>query len=420
MENLRKMIQRRLLTDYDILLQENIDEEKIRYYIDKIVETLPNRERELLKDVKVRRDLAKVIMDNIIGLGPLKSLIDDPEITEIMVNGPHKIYFERHGRIELSTQKFDSERDLINVIHKMVALTQRRVDESNPYVDVSSPDGSRINIILPPLSLTGPSITIRKFLKELKVIEDLVSRETLTKEMADFLVAAVKAKLNIIFSGATGTGKTTTLNILSSYIPSTERIVTIEDTAELKLSQENVVRLETRQANVEGKGSISIRDLFRNSLRMRPDRIVLGEIRSDEALDMLQAISSGHGGTMAIIHAGSPEEVITRVETMIAMSHVMLPVWVIRKQIVSAIDIIVHQDQLSDGSRKITHITEVRDFKDNEVILKDIFSFEITEEALESNKVVGKWRKVDEAPLFINKLKRVDKELSKKLFSKPR
>lgn len=418
MEDLIEMIQRRLITDYNILLRENIDEEKVIYYIDQIAETLPNKEKELLRNAKVRRDVAKVIMDNIIGLGPLRSLIDDPQITEIMVNGPNKIYVERNGKMELAQVQFSSERELMNVIHKMVSITQRRVDESNPYVDISLTDGSRVNIILPPLSLDGPSITIRKFLKELNTVEDLISRNTLTKEMADFLVTAVKAKMNIIFSGATGTGKTTTLNILSKYISSDERIVTIEDTAELKLSQENVVKLETRQANIEGKGLISIRDLFRNSLRMRPDRIILGEIRSDEALDMLQAISSGHGGTMAIIHAGSPEEVITRIETMIAISHVMLPVWVVRKQIVSGIDIIVHQDQLSDGSRKITHIADIREFKDNEVILKDIFYFQIKEEIPETRKVIGEWQKIREAPSFINKLKKFDKRFNEDFFCK--
>ena len=418
MEELRKRIQHRLIADYDILFQENINKEKIRHYIDKVVESLPNREKEFFRDSKIRDELASTIMNNIIGLGPLKSLIDDPEITEIMVDGHDKIYIERKGKMELSPVKFDNQKDLMSVIHKMVAVTKRRVDESNPYVDLSLADGSRVNIILPPLSLTGPAITIRKFLKEIKTIEDLVSRGTLTKDMADFLVAAVKAKLNIIFSGATGTGKTTTLNMLLNYVPTAERIITIEDTAELKVSQENVVRLEIRQANVEGKGVVSIRDLFRNSLRMRPDRIILGEIRSDEALDMLQAISSGHGGTMAIVHAGSPEEAISRIEIMIAISHVMLPVWVIRKQIVSAIDIIVHQDQLADGSRKVSHITEVREFKDNEVVLKDLFNFEIIEDTPEINKVAGEWRKSDQAPLFINKLKKFDKKFSKDFFSK--
>ncbi|MFC1646374.1 CpaF family protein [Candidatus Omnitrophota bacterium] len=417
MEDLKKVIQHRLMTDYDILLQENISEEKIKHYIDKIVGTLSTKEKEFLMNPKVKSDIAKSIMDSIVGLGPLKSLIDDPEVTEIMVNGYNRIFIERKGKMQLAAQKFDSERDLMQVIHKIVAITQRRVDESTPYVDVSGADGSRINIILPPLSITGPSITIRKFLKELKAMDNLVTRGTLTKEMADFLVAAVKAKLNIIFSGATGTGKTTTLNILSGHIPDTERIVTIEDTAELKLPQQNLVKLETRQANVEGKGVVSIRDLFRNALRMRPDRIILGEIRADESLDMLQAISSGHGGTMAIIHAGSPEEVLTRIETMIAMSNLMLPVWVIRKQMASAIDIIVHQDQLSDGSRRVTHLTEVRDYKDNEVILNDIFSFVVNEDSLETDKVVGEWKKTDKAPLFVKRLKKVDKELTKKLFN---
>jgi pilus assembly protein CpaF len=416
MEELRKMIQHRLMADYDILLQENITEEKIIYYIDQIADTLSNKERDILKNAKIRKDIAKSIMDNIVGMGPLKTLIEDPEITEIMVNGYNKIYVERHGKMELSPLRFDGERGLMNVIHKIVSPTQRRVDESNPYVDLSLSDGSRVNIILPPLSLTGPTITIRKFLKELKTADDLVSRGTLTKEMADFLIAAIKAKLNIVFSGSTGAGKTTTLNILSGYIPSSERIVTIEDTAELRLSQENVVKLETRQANVEGKGFISIRDLFRNSLRMRPDRIILGEIRSDEALDMLQAISSGHGGTMAIIHAGSPQEVISRIETMIAMSHVVLPLWVIRKQMISAIDIIVHQDQLADGSRKITHITEVREFKDDEVVFNDLFYFKIKEDAGEDAEIIGEWKKSGQPPLFIKKIKKANREFNEDFF----
>ena len=417
MEDLRRIIQSRLLSDYDILFQDNINEEKIIYYINQIAGTLPKTEKELLKDPGVKKKISRAIMESIEGLGPLKSLMDDPSVTEIMINGYDKIFVERRGQMELYDKKFDSEKDLMKVIHKIVAITQRRVDESNPYVDVSYTDGSRINIILPPLSLIGPSITIRKFLKELKGIDDLVARGTLTKDMADFLITAVKSSLNIVFSGATGTGKTTTLNILLSYVPGDERIITIEDTAELKLGQENVVRLETRQANVEGKGSISIRDLFRNSLRMRPDRIILGEIRSDESLDMLQAISSGHRGTMAIIHAGSPEEVVTRIETMIAMSNVLLPVWVIRKQIASALDIIVHQEQLSDGSRKVTHITEVRDYKENEVILNDIYSFQVDEDASEPKKIVGDWKKTNEAPLFAKKLKKINSDLTQRLFN---
>ena len=415
MQDLRKMIQHRLMTDYDILMKDDISEERVRQYVDQVVETLPRADQERLVNAKVRSDLAKAIMDNIIGLGPLKALIEDPMVTEIMVNGPNKIFAERNGKMELTDLKFDNERDLMNVIHKIMAPTQRRVDESNPYVDISLSDGSRVNIVLPPLSLVGPSVTIRKFSRELKTIDDLVVRDTLTKDMAEFLIAAINAKLNIIFSGATGTGKTTTLNILSDYIPKGERIVTIEDTAELQLSQDNVVRLETRLANVEGRGVITIRDLFINSLRMRPDRIILGEIRSDEALDMLQSISSGHGGTMAIVHGGSPEGVISRLETMIALSLVALPVWVTRKQIVSAIDIIVHHDQLADGSRKITHITEVNDLKDNEIILKDIFSFD-TEDKIENGKVVGEWKKSNHVPRFVNKIKKCNSKLDENFF----
>lgn len=416
MEELRRKIQERLVSDYDILLQKNINEEKVRNYIDQIIDMLPTKEKEALKNSNVRNVLAREIMDNIIGLGPIKRYIDDPEVTEIMVNGPNRIFVEKNGKTELAPAQFDSERALMDVIHKIVAPTQRRVDESNPFVDVSLFDGSRVNILLPPLSVTGPIVTIRKFMKELRSIEDLISRGTLDRDMADFLVAAVKAKLNIIFSGSTGTGKTTTLNILSHYIPSHERIVTIEDTVELVLSQENIVRLEARQANIEGRGIVSIRDLFVNSLRMRPDRIILGEIRSDEALDMLQAISSGHGGTMAIIHGGSPNEVISRIETMISLSIVTLPVNVLRKQIVSAIDIVVHQDQLADGSRKITHISEVRELKDNEVILNDIFCFDIKEDLQENEKVEGSWRKAKQPPLFLNKLKKFDKKFSEEYF----
>lgn len=415
MQDIRKVIQQRLLADYDILMHEDISEEKVRGYIEKVIETLPLKDRELLCDARLRKEITKSIMDSIAGLGPLKDLLEDPSVTEIMVNGPSRIFIERNGRMEFTPLKFDSERDVLNVIHKIMAPTQRRVDESNPFVDISLADGSRVNIILPPLSLIGPSITIRKFSRELNTIDDLVARDTLTPEMAEFLVAAVKAKLNMIFSGATGTGKTTTLNILSSHIPNDERIVTIEDTAELRLNQENVVRLEARSANIEGRGLITIRDLFINSLRMRPDRIILGEIRSDEALDMLQSISSGHGGTMAIVHGSSPEGVISRLETMIALSLVALPVWVTRKQITSALNIIVHQDQLADGSRKITHITEVREMKDNEVVLQDLFYFE-TEDKLEGNKVIGTWRKSDCQPLFINKIKKVNGKFDEQFF----
>jgi len=418
MDELIKMVQHKLVTDYDILLHDNISEERLKQCMDKIIENLPPKEKELLRDEALRQKLIRNLMDNIIGLGPLKSLIDDPKVTEIMVNGPSKIYVERDGRMELSPLKFENEQVLMNVIHKMVAFTKRRVDESNPYVDLSLFDGSRVNIVLPPLSVLGPSITIRKFSKEINSVDDLIARGTLNKEMADFLIAAVKTKLNIVFSGSTGVGKTTTLNILLQYVPSKERIVTIEDTAELKLVQDNVVRLETRQANVEGKGVVSIRDLFRNSLRMRPDRIILGEIRSDEALDMLQAISSGHGGTAVIIHAASPQEVISRIETMIAISNTTLPVPVLRKQISSTINLIVHQDQLIDGARKITHITEVKGLQDGEVLLKDLFYFEIIEESLESAKVKGEWRKSDQAPSFINKIKRIDNKFNENFFKK--
>ena len=415
MQEIRKLIQRKILHDYDIVMQENISEGKIRDYVEEIAQTLPAKDRELLRDAHLRDEIAKSIMEHIVGLGPLKGLLEDPEVTEIMVNGPRKIFVERKGRMELTPLQFDSDTQLVNVIHRIMNPTQRRVDESNPYVDISLSDGSRVNIILPPLSLTGPTITIRKFSQELNVMEDLIKRGSLSQEMADFLIAAVKAKLNIIFSGSTGAGKTTTLNILSGYISDQERIVTIEDTAELRLRQSNVVRLETRAANIEGKGIVTIRDLFINSLRMRPDRIIIGEIRANESLDMLQAISSGHGGTMAIVHGDSPEGVISRIETMIAISLAALPVWVIRKQIASALNIIVHQEQVADGTRKVTRIAEVRGVQDNEIVLQDIFSFR-PDDVAEGSKVTGTWVKPSCAPLFINKLKKIDSRFDENCF----
>jgi len=322
-----------------------------------------------------------------------------------MVNGPDNVYAEKNGMMALTDIKFESSRQLLQTIEKIMAPTQRRVDESSPYVDASLPDGSRVNIVLPPLSLVGPIITIRKFSRDIATMDDLIKRDTLTDKMAKFLIAAIRAKLNIIFAGATGVGKTTTLNVLSHYIDESERIITIEDTNELRLKQKHVVPLEARQANVEGKGEVTIRDLFKNSLRMRPDRIILGEIRGSEALDMLQAISSGHDGALAVLHASSPSDVVSRIETMIITSNTAIPLWAIRRQMSNAIDIIVMQEQLLDGRRKVTHITEVQGVQNDEVVLRDLFSYEISGISEETKQVMGQWKSWGVVPSFYPRFK---------------
>jgi pilus assembly protein CpaF len=332
-----------------------------------------------------------------------------------MVVGHRKVYVERNGKTELTQVSFENEQHLMRTIYRILEPTRRRVDESYPHADVSLKDGSRVNIIIPPLALDGPVVTIRKFSKEINLIDDLIKLDTLDRRMADLLVAAIKAKINLVFSGATGAGKTTTLNVLSSYLPRDERIVTIEDTAELHLNQDHVVRLETRQANIEGKGAVTIRELFKNSLRMRPDRIILGEIRSGEALDLLQAICSGHTGSLAVIHANSPQEVIYRIETLILTSGVTISQEAIRRQIAAALNLLVQQEQLADGSRKITHITEIRGIKDGDIFMEDLFTYEI-ENIDAKGKVIGRWSASGITPLFFPKFKQLGINLPEDIF----
>lgn len=385
-----KVRQQMIAADY-FFSRRAIDKEKLKKEIYRLIDYVCTIDR--LTMVQEEKDhIALELVDEVLGIGPLSSFLNDPTVTEIMVNGPDTIYIEKNGQMILTDVHFDNMRHLIQTIEKIMSPTQRRVDESSPYVDASLTDGSRVNIILPPLSLIGPVITIRKYLGEIAVIEDLIKRDTLTAKMADFLIACIRAKLNIVFAGATGVGKTTTLNVLSKYIGEDERIVTIEDTQELRLKQKHVVPLEARQTNVEGKGEVSIRDLFKNSLRMRPDRIILGEIRGSEALDMLQAISSGHDGSLAVIHASSPRDVMSRIETMIITTNSAIPLWAVRRQISNAIDVIVMQEQLSDGKRKVTHITEVGDIENDEVVLNDLFSFEVQGVSGESKAVIGHWK----------------------------
>lgn len=323
-----------------------------------------------------RKSVQEELMDEIIGYGPITSLLADSDVNEIMVNGFDQVFVEKSGKLVLSDAKFKNNDHVLHVIKKIVSSIGRRVDESSPMVDARLSNGSRVNAIIPPLAIDGPVLTIRKFSEDPFEIEDLIQFGTLNAAMASFLKACVEGRLNVVVSGGTGSGKTTTLNVLSSFVPKDERIVTIEDAAELQLSQPHVVRLETRPPNTEGRGEVSIRDLVKNSLRMRPDRIVVGEVRSGEALDMLQAMNTGHDGSLTTGHANTPRDMLSRLETMVLMSGMNLPVKAIRDQISSAVHLIVQQARLQDGSRRITHITEVLGMEGEVITLQDIFKFE--------------------------------------------
>ncbi len=406
---LKMKIQNGVIEELDIDFNEiSENNEEVKQKIDYIVSK--HIEKESLNMTNShKKKIKEELLDEIIGFGPITGLLSDNNVTEIMVNGPDHVYIEKSGKLVLTDAKFKNDNHVLHVIKKIVAPIGRRIDESSPMVDARLPNGSRVNAIIPPLAIDGPSITIRKFAEDPFKVEDLIRFGTLTSKMGALLKNCVEGRLNIVVSGGTGSGKTTTLNVLSSFIPNDERIVTIEDAAELQLSQEHVVRLETRPINVEGKGEVSIRDLVKNSLRMRPDRIIIGEVRSGEALDMLQAMNTGHDGSLTTGHANTPRDMLSRLETMVLMSGMNLPIKAIRDQVSSAIDVIVQQSRLMDGSRRITHITEVQGMEGDVIILQDIFKFE--QRGVDNNgKVKGEFVSTGIMPKFVQKLK--DKGIS--------
>ena len=416
-KTLKNKIREKVISSYSSLFSgEPLQEKELEGVVVEVLNDIVYREHTQLAEAEKKQIISELIND-FVGFGPIDSLMKDSRVTEVMINGPSKVFVERHGKHELSGITFEDEKQLMYLIYKLLAPTHRRVDSSYPFTDVSLEDGSRVNVIIPPLALDGPVVTIRKFLNDLVTVEDLINMGTLDRRMADFLVACIKAKVNIVFSGATGAGKTTTLGVLSSYIANDERIVTIEDTAELRLNQEHIVRLETRPQNIEGRGEVTIRDLFKNSLRMRPGRIILGEIRSSEALDMLQAICSGHTGSLAVIHANTPMEVIYRLETMILTSGIPIGLEAIHRQMTAAMDIIVQQEQLLDGTRKITYITQVNGAKDGQVNIEDIFTYDL-EGFNPDGKVRGTWKATGVIPKFFKRFEKSGIKLAKEIFNK--
>ncbi len=366
-----------------------------------------------------RHRLIRDVEDDVLGHGPLQRLLDDPRVTEIMVNGPDMIYVEQDGKLVRSSARFTSEGHLRRMIERIVSRVGRRIDESSPLVDARLADGSRVNAIIPPLAFNGSSLTIRKFAQDPYKVDDLIGFGTLTAEMAELLRACVEARLNIIISGGTGTGKTTLLNVLSSFIPDGERIVTIEDAVELQLQQDHVVRLESRPANIEGKGEIGIRDLVRNSLRMRPDRIVVGEVRGGESLDMLQAMNTGHDGSLSTVHANSPRDAIARLETLVLMAGMDLPLRAVREQIASAVDVIVQLSRLRDGTRRVSSVTEVQGMDGQTVILQDAFVFDYAAGVDASGRFLGKPIPTGVRPHFTDKFIELGISLSPQVFAMP-
>jgi pilus assembly protein CpaF len=408
---LKQKIQKRILEEFGNV--QNID--KLVLNIDSLAIEIIQKEAEMFRDVNVQK-VVKEIINDVTGYGPINPLLQDPEVTEVMVNGPNMVYFEKDGKLHLADIKFRDKEQVMQVIEKIVAPLGRRIDESSPMVDARLPDGSRVNAIIPPLALNGPTITIRKFSKNPYTINDLVNFGALTSNVAIFLDACVKAKVNILISGGTSSGKTTTLNVLSSFITNDDRIITIEDAAELQLSQDHVISLESRPPNIEGNGAITIRDLVKNSLRMRPDRIVVGEVRGEETLDMLQAMNTGHEGSLTTGHANTPRDMIARLETMVLMAGIDLPVKAIRQQIAGAINLIVQQSRFRDGSRKIINITEVQGLEGDIVVLQDIFKFK-QKKASKDGEIIGELIPTGIRPSFYERFKNYGIDVPTSIFN---
>jgi pilus assembly protein CpaF len=409
---IKSRVQNRLILELDPKMDVSKTDE-VRATIEELFDAILSEENIILGRAE-RQRLFEQIVAEILGLGPLQPLLADPTLTEIMVNGPKQIYVERDGKLEKTPLAFESEEHLMRIIDRIVAPLGRRVDESSPYVDARLPDGSRVNAIIPPISLVGPTLTIRLFSKTPFTMEKMVELGTIIPEAIEFLRACVVSRLNIVISGGTGSGKTTLLNVLSGFIPEEERIVTIENAAELQLNQEHVVPLEMRPPNIEGKGEISIRELVVNSLRMRPDRIVVGECRAGEALDMLQAMNTGHDGSLTTAHSNSPRDTLARLETMVLMAGMDLPIRAIREQISSALDLIVHEERMRDCSRKIVNITEVQGMEGDVIVMQDIFTFQQT--GIEGGKVIGRLRPTGIRPKFMERIEQANIHLPPSIF----
>jgi pilus assembly protein CpaF len=413
-EELKRLIHSKLVDKLDLSRVSDLEGETLRREIRLVVERLCDTENPLLNRME-RERLIDEVLDETFGFGPLEVLLKDPTISDILVNGPFKIYVERRGKLEKTDVKFRDNDHLLQIIDRIVSKVGRRVDETSPMVDARLPDGSRVNAIIPPLALDGPSLSIRRFGANPLKLEDLLNYKAFTPEMAMLMEAAIKARLNILISGGTGCGKTTLLNTLSSFIPNDERLVTIEDAAELQLQQDHTVRLETRPPNIEGKGQITTRDLVRNALRMRPERIIIGECRGAEALDMLQAMNTGHAGSMTTLHANSPRDAQARLETMIMMAGMELPIKAMRQQISSALDIIIQANRLQGGPRKVTCITEVMNMEQDMIIMQDIFRYK--QLGIDQNgRAFGQFEATGVRPSFVQRLEAAGIKLPSNLF----
>lgn len=413
-QELRSRIHRKLLDRVDLAMMENMAPELLRAELKTLVERLLTEEDVAINDAE-RISLVRDIQHEVLGLGPLETLMADSTISDILVNTFNQIYVERKGKLELTDVRFESEAHLLKIIDKIVSGVGRRVDESSPMVDARLPDGSRVNAIIPPLAVDGAILSIRRFAVTPLQMKDFIQYKSLTPEMAELLEGLVKSKVNILISGGTGTGKTTLLNVLSGYIPSNERIVTIEDAAELQLQQPHVVRLEVRPPNIEGKGEVTTRMLVRNSLRMRPDRIIVGEVRGPEVVDMLQAMNTGHEGSMATVHANTPRDALTRLENMMGMAGFNLPTKAMREQISSALSVVIHVSRLSDGKRKIISIKEITGMESEIITMQDIFVYEQTGVA-EDGKVLGHFKATGIRPRFVERLRVHGVQISDNLF----